>query len=162
MTAVNAFGGPWYEVAPSGDAVTTTTPTRSTPGHQVTSMSPTSHADPEPSFGALLSTVVYAVDAVAIGGTVCPGLLLCVPGILLFLVPLLVLGAFLALVALALAVIALPVLAIHRLWPQRSAVAADGEDGLDARRALRRARVEHGRQRLSRRHPRERTPLSRS
>jgi len=91
-------------------------------------MSATTHTDAEPTFGALLSTVVYAVDAVAIVGTVCPGLLLCVPGILLFIVPLLVLGAFLALVALLLAVIALPVLAIRSLWLQRSAVAADGKD----------------------------------
>jgi hypothetical protein len=59
----------------------------------------------EPSFAALIATLFAAADGLIIGGTVCPGLLMCVPGILLVLVPMLALGlVVLVLVAVPIAV----------------------------------------------------------
>jgi hypothetical protein len=54
----------------------------------------------EPTFAALIGAVVAAVDGMVIGGTVCPGLLLCVPAILFVVVPMLAVGLLVAILVL--------------------------------------------------------------
>jgi hypothetical protein len=57
--------------------------------------------DDGPSLVEFVEGVVSAVDGMVIGGTVFPGILLCVPAILFVVVPVVLLGALVALVALA-------------------------------------------------------------
>jgi hypothetical protein len=52
----------------------------------------------QPSFAALIGSLFAAADALVIGGTVFPGLLLCVPGIAFFALPILVAGLLLLVV----------------------------------------------------------------
>lgn len=71
--------------------------------------------DDAPSVGALIAAPFYAIDAMVIGGTTCPGLLLCVPAILLVIAPVVLVGAVLVLAAVALAAAAAPVAAAATL-----------------------------------------------
>jgi hypothetical protein len=64
----------------------------------------------QPSFLELGEGIIFGIDCLVIGGTVCPGLLFCVPAILFAITPLIVIGLLLVAVALAMAVVASPVL----------------------------------------------------
>jgi hypothetical protein len=69
----------------------------------------------QPSSGALIAAVFYAIDGMVIGGTTCPGLLLCVPAILLVVTPLVLIAALLVAVGVVLAAAAAPVLVAAKL-----------------------------------------------
>lgn len=68
-----------------------------------------------PGLGAFVESLLYAIDGMVIGGTVCPGLLLCVPAILFVVVPVVAVGALVALVAAALAAPVVGVVLVARL-----------------------------------------------
>lgn len=66
-------------------------------------------AEGQPSVLQIGAGVLFGIDFLIVGGTVAPGLLLCVPAIVLVVTPLIALGVALLLAALALALAASPV-----------------------------------------------------
>ena len=63
----------------------------------------------QPSLLEIGEGVIFGIDCLVIGGTVAPGLLMCVPGILLVVVPVVAIGLLLVVVALAMALAVSPV-----------------------------------------------------